>query len=257
MTEPVLRVEGLVAGYVAEVDILSGVDLSVYPGEIVTVVGPNGAGKSTLMKAICGLLRPREGAVFRGEKRIDGLRPHTIARSGVGYVPQRSNVFTSMTIDENLDLGALPFPGVDTSRRRSEIFDLFPRLSERRRQHAGTLSGGERQMLAIAKTLMAEPTILLLDEPSAGVAPLLVDLIFDKALEINAAGTTILIVEQNARRALALSHRGYVLDLGRNRFEGTGEELLHDSRVVDLYLGGTARIDNPSAAPIAETEGTT
>jgi neutral amino acid transport system ATP-binding protein len=257
MADPVLRVDGLVAGYVAEVDILAGVDLSVYAGEIVTVVGPNGAGKSTLMKAICGLLRPREGAVFRGDKRIDGLRPHAIARSGVGYVPQRGNVFTSMTIDENLDLGALPFREVDARKRRTQVFDLFPRLRERRRQVAGTLSGGERQMLAIAKALMAEPTILLLDEPSAGVAPLLVDLIFDTALEINAAGTTILMVEQNARRALALSHRGYVLDLGRNRFEGTGQELLNDPRVVDLYLGGTARIDNPSIAPIAETEGTT
>jgi neutral amino acid transport system ATP-binding protein len=256
MAEPVLRVENLVAGYVAEVDILTGVGLTVYPGEIVTVIGPNGAGKSTLIKTICGLLRPREGAIYRGERRIDGLATHAIARSGVGYVPQRGNVFTTMTIDENLDLGALPFPHVDARERRAEIFDLFPRLRDRRRQYAGTLSGGERQMLAIAKTLMAEPTILLLDEPSAGVAPLLVDLIFEKALEVNERGTTILLVEQNARRALALSHRGYVLDLGRNRFEGTGKELLHDPRVVDLYLGGSARIDNPGAAPVAETEGT-
>jgi ABC-type branched-subunit amino acid transport system ATPase component len=256
MADSVLRVESLVAGYVAEVDILTGVGLTVYPGEIVTVIGPNGAGKSTLIKAICGLLRPREGAIYHGERRIDGLATHAIARSGVGYVPQRSNVFTTMTIDENLDLGALPFPKVDARARRAEIFDLFPRLRDRRRQYAGTLSGGERQMLAIAKTLMAEPTILLLDEPSAGVAPLLVDLIFEKAVEVNERGTTILLVEQNARRALALSHRGYVLDLGRTRFEGTGKELLQDPRVVDLYLGGSARIDNPGAAPVAETEGT-
>jgi neutral amino acid transport system ATP-binding protein len=251
--QPLLRIEGLVAGYVPEVDILAGVDLSVLPGEIVTVVGPNGAGKSTLMKAVCGILRPRKGAIYRGEQRIDGLRSSAIARSGVGYVPQRSNVFRSMTVEENLDLGALPFRGVDVRGRKAEIFTLFPRLGERRRQYAGTLSGGERQMLAIAKTLMPEPSILLLDEPSAGVAPLLVDLIFEKAVEINQAGTAILMVEQNARRALALSHRGYVLDLGRNRFEGTGHELLHDPRVVDLYLWGTARIDLAGAAAITET----
>jgi branched-chain amino acid transport system ATP-binding protein len=254
--EPVLRVDALVAGYVPGVDILAGIDLRVYPREIVTVVGPNGAGKSTLLKAICGLLRPSSGAVFRGDTRIDGLRPHRIARSGVGYVPQRANVFVTMTIDENLDLGALPFPGVDSARRRAEIFELFPRLRDRRRQYAGTLSGGERQMLAIAKTLMAEPSVLLLDEPSAGVAPLLVELIFEKALEINAAGTTILMVEQNARRALALSHRGYVLDLGRNRFEGTGADLLRDPRVADLYLGGAARVHNPDAALSVETKET-
>lgn len=253
MAEALLRIEGLVAGYVPEVDILAGVDLSVFPGEIVTVVGPNGAGKSTLMKAVCGILRPRQGAIYRGGQRIDSLRSSAIARSGVGYVPQRSNVFRSMTVEENLELGALPFRKVDVRARKSEIFELFPRLGDRRRQCAGTLSGGERQMLAIAKTLMPEPSILLLDEPSAGVAPLLVDLIFEKAVEINRAGTAILMVEQNARRALALSHRGYVLDLGRNRFEGTGEELLHDPRVVDLYLGGAARIDRAGAAPITET----
>jgi ABC-type branched-subunit amino acid transport system ATPase component len=230
--EPVLRVDGLVAGYVAEVDILSGVDLAVHEGEIVTVIGPNGAGKSTLLKAICGLLRPRAGTIFRGGEQIDGLAAHRIARSGVGYVPQRANVFASMTIDENLDLGAIPFRHVDAGRRRDVVFDLFPRLAERRRQAAGTL--------AIGKTLMADPAVLLLDEPSAGVAPMLVELIFQKALEINAAGTTILMVEQNARRALALSHRGYVLDLGKNRYEGTGRELLGDPRVAELYLGSPA-----------------
>jgi neutral amino acid transport system ATP-binding protein len=245
--ETVIRVDDLVAGYVPEVDILAGVTLSVSRGEIVTVVGPNGAGKSTLIKAICGVLRPRSGAIYLGERRIDALPPHAITRSGVGYVPQRRNVFTSMTVEENLDLGALPFPSVDARRRRREIFEFFPRLRDRRRQNAGTLSGGERQMLAIAKTLMSEPAILLLDEPSAGVAPMMVDLLFDKVLEINASGTTILMVEQNARRALALSHRGYVLDLGTNRFDGTSEDLLTDQRVVDLYLGGSGRFE--SAAP--------
>jgi ABC-type branched-subunit amino acid transport system ATPase component len=247
--DAVVLVEDLVAGYVPEVDILAGVTLAVSRGEIVTVVGPNGAGKSTLIKAICGVLRPRSGAIYLGEQRIDGLPPHTIARSGVGYVPQRRNVFTSMTVEENLDLGALPFPAVDARRRRGEVFELFPRLRDRRRQNAGTLSGGERQMLAIAKTLMSEPMILLLDEPSAGIAPMMVDLMFKKVVEINEHGTTILMVEQNARRALGLSHRGYVLDLGSNRFEGTREDLLTDRRVVDLYLGGAARFENTGAAP--------
>jgi ABC-type branched-subunit amino acid transport system ATPase component len=242
--EPVLRVEGLVAGYVPDVDILAGVDLDVYPGEIVTVVGPNGAGKSTLMKAICGLLRPRSGAVFLDGRRIDTLAPHKIVRSGLGYVPQRSNVFTSMTVEENVDLGALKFP-VDAQRQKAEVFDLFPQLRARRRQHAGTLSGGERQMLAIAKTLMAAPRILMLDEPSAGVAPLVRELMFQQAIEINRRGTTVLMVEQNARRALGLSSRGYVLDLGRNRFTGSGKDLLDDPRVRELYLGGKSRGPNP------------
>jgi ABC-type branched-subunit amino acid transport system ATPase component len=148
-----------------------------------------------------------------------------------------------MTVDENLDLGALSFPSVDARERRSEIFELFPRLRDRRRQNAGTLSGGERQMLAIAKTMMSEPAILLLDEPSAGVAPMMVDLMFEKVVEINARGTTILMVEQNARRSLALSHRGYVLDLGRNRYEGTSRELLNDQRVAELYLGGPEQLE--------------
>ena len=244
--EEVIRVEALVAGYVPEVNILSGVSLTVSHGEIVTVVGPNGAGKSTLIKAICGVVRPRSGEIYLEHRRIDGLAPHRIARSGVGYVPQRRNVFTSMTVDENLDLGALPFPDVDARGRRAVVYDLFPRLHERRRQNAGTLSGGERQMLAIAKTLMSDPAILLLDEPSAGVAPMMIDVLFDKIVEINQSGSTILMVEQNARGALALSNRGYVLDLGTNRFEGSSDELLTDKRVVDLYLGGTSRYERAS-----------
>jgi ABC-type branched-subunit amino acid transport system ATPase component len=247
MAEPVIRVEGLFAGYVPEADILSGITLTVSKGEIVTVIGPNGAGKSTLVKAICGVLRPHTGAIYLEDRRIDGLPPHTIVRSGMGYVPQRRNVFSTMTVEENIDLGALPFPDIDGRRRRAEIYDLFPLLRERRRQNAGTLSGGERQMLAIAKTLMSKPAILLLDEPSAGVAPLMIDLIFEKIAEINQTGTTIFMVEQNARRALAFSHRGYVLDLGQNRFEGTSEQLLSDQRVIDLYLGGNARYDRPTS----------
>jgi neutral amino acid transport system ATP-binding protein len=242
MPDPILLVEGLVAGYIADVDIVRGVDIVVHAGEIVTVVGPNGAGKSTVLKAISGLLRPRAGTVAFAGEMIHGVRPHRIARAGLGYVPQRANVFASMTVEDNLDLGAMPF-SVDARRQKNEAYDLFPRLRERRRQYAGTLSGGERQMLAIARSLMGQPRLLLLDEPSAGVAPMLVDLIFEKTMEINERGTTILMVEQNARRALAISHRGYVLDLGSNRYTGTGSELLEDPRVVDLYLGGTARLD--------------
>jgi neutral amino acid transport system ATP-binding protein len=239
---PVLETRGLVAGYIPDVDILHGVDLTVRPGEIVTIVGPNGAGKSTLIRAVVGLLAPRAGSVlFRGEE-ITGTKPHRVAAQGIGYVPQRDNVFPTLRVEENLELGATALGG-DAGPRLPEVLDLFPRLRERRRQRAGTLSGGERQMLAMARALIAEPDLLLLDEPSAGLSPISMDAIFEKIREINAAGVPILMVEQNARRALAMSSRGYVLDLGRNRFEGTGPELLHDPKVIDLYLGGTARID--------------
>jgi neutral amino acid transport system ATP-binding protein len=238
MPDAVLQTEGLVAGYVPEVDILHGVDVRVEAGEIVTVVGPNGAGKSTLIRAVIGLLRPREGSVlFRGEP-ITGLRPHKIVAQGIGYVAQRDNVFPSMSVEENLELGAR-----SADADVSAMWELFPRLRERRRQQAGTLSGGERQMLAMARALIAQPELLLLDEPSAGLSPQFVEVIFEKIAEINARGVPILMVEQNARRALAMSSRGYVLDLGRNRFEGSGDELLHDPKVVDLYLGGASRVD--------------
>ena len=247
--EPILSAHGLVAGYVPEVDILRGADVTVRQGEIVTIVGPNGAGKSTLIKTVFGLLRPREGKVsLRGED-ITGHRPHAIARRGIGYVPQLDNVFPNMTVEENLDLGAMAFPDVDREAGKHALYELFPRLAERRRQLAGTLSGGERQMVAMARTLMPDPLVLLLDEPSAGLAPAFVDVIFEKVQEVNRAGMTILMVEQNARRALAMSHRGYVLDLGTNRFEGRGQELLDDPKVAELYLGGTARIDAPGVLP--------
>jgi len=242
---PVLETRGLVAGYVPEVDILHSVDLRVLPGELVTIVGPNGAGKSTLIRAVVGLLRPRAGTILLAGDDITGVRANRVVARGVGYVAQRENVFASMSVEENLELGAGARAAV-ARERLPRIFDLFPRLKERRRQQAGTLSGGERQMLAMARALIAEPKLLLLDEPSAGLSPILVDVIFEKIAEIGAAGIPILMVEQNARRALGMSHRGYVLDLGRNRFEGTGPELLHDPKVVDLYLGGTGRIDAPS-----------
>ena len=243
--QPLLYTENLIAGYVAEVDILNGVSIKVGEGEIVTVIGPNGAGKSTLIKAIFGLLAPRGGLVqFRGED-ITGLRPHSITRRGMSYVPQLDNIFESLTVDENLEMGALDRG--TTSRRMGEMYELFPRLGERRRQAAGTMSCGERQMVAMARALMPDPEVLLLDEPSAGLAPAFVDAIFERTQEVNRAGVTIVMVEQNARRALAMSDRGYVLDLGKDRFEGPGEQLLSDPKVAELYLGGTARIDSDAA----------
>jgi neutral amino acid transport system ATP-binding protein len=236
-----LTVEDLVSGYVPEVDILRGMNFAVREGEIVTVIGPNGAGKSTLIKSIFGLLPPRRGrVVLRGED-LAGLLPHTITRRGMSYVPQLDNIFQSLTVEENLEMGALdPSKAKDGMAR---VYELFPRLGERHGQTAGTMSGGERQLLAMGRALMPDPQVLLLDEPSAGLAPAFVEAIFEKVEEINRAGVTIVMVEQNARRALGMSSRGYVLDLGQNRFEGAGKELLEDPKVAELYLGGTARID--------------
>ncbi len=242
----VLETEEVVAGYLPEVDILNGVSIKVKEGEIVTVIGPNGAGKSTLIKTIFGLLHPRRGRiVFRGED-ISGYKPHNCAQLGVSYVPQLDNVFPSLTVTENLEMGSLDRSRTDEQMER--MYELFPRLGERKTQAAGTMSGGERQMVAMARALMPDPQVLLLDEPSAGLAPAFVEAIFEKVEDINRAGVTLVMVEQNARRALAMSDRGYVLDLGTDRFEGPGEQLLEDPKVAELYLGGTARIDRPATA---------
>ena len=245
----VLRTEELVAGYVPEVDILSGVNVNVREGEIVTIVGPNGAGKSTLIKTIFGLLNPRSGRVLFRDEDIGGAKPHAITRRGLSYVPQLDNVFKSLTVEENLEMGSLE--RATTQDQIDRMYELFPRLGERRSQTAGTMSGGERQMVAMARALMPAPQVLLLDEPSAGLAPAFVDAIFEKTEEVNRAGVTIVMVEQNARRALAMSDRGYVLDLGTDRFEGPGKDLLADPKVAELYLGGTARIDDPDEHPTA------
>jgi neutral amino acid transport system ATP-binding protein len=232
----VLETRELVAGYSAEVDILSSVSIRVAVGEIVTVVGPNGAGKSTLMKTVIGLVTPRQGRVLLRDTDVTGRRPHEIVRRGLGYVPQRENVFENMSVMENLELGSVGQRASAVAARIEELLALFPRLAERRKQIVGTMSGGERQMVAMARALMPKPQILLLDEPSAGLAPMFVQAMFQQVSEINAAGVSILMVEQNARSALALSHRGYVLDLGRNCFEGSGPQLLDDSRLAELYL---------------------
>jgi ABC-type branched-subunit amino acid transport system ATPase component len=248
----VLATDGLVAGYVPEVNILDDVSIRVRAGEIVTIVGPNGAGKSTLIKTIFGLLRPRAGSVvFKGEE-ITGDKPHNITRRGLSYVPQLDNVFQSLSVDENLEMGSLDRSA--TGERMERMFELFPRLGERRRQAAGTMSGGERQMLAMGRALMPNPELILLDEPSAGLAPAFVEATFEQIERVNASGVTIVMVEQNARRALAMSDRGYVLDLGTNRFEGPGRQLLEDPKVADLYLGGTARIEHEESESASSSE---
>jgi ABC-type branched-subunit amino acid transport system ATPase component len=239
----VLAVTGVEVGYLADVPILNGLDVTVGTGEMVAIVGPNGAGKSTLVKVVIGLLPPWTGTVLLHGADVTGLKPHRIVGRGVGYVAQRDNTFPSLTVDENLELGGIARRPRPPTERSEAMYELFPRLAERRQQAAGTLSGGERQMLALARALIAEPDVLLLDEPSAGLSPMAVDLIFEKVAEVNAAGIAVLMVEQNARRALEMSHRGYVLDTGRTRFEGPGPELVRDPKVVDLYLGGRGRID--------------
>jgi ABC-type branched-subunit amino acid transport system ATPase component len=238
MKPNVLTIASLVAGYVPQLDILNGVSITVRQHEIVTVVGPNGAGKSTLLKSLVGLVAPKSGTIALDDKDIAGLPPSTIVRQGLGYVPQRENVFETMPVEENLEIGLKPRRDLQLKQRLELMYELFPRLRERRRQMAGSLSGGERQMLAMARALMPEPKVLLLDEPTAGLAPRFVDVMFQQVSAINTSGVTILMVEQNATRALAMSHRGYVLDLGRNAYEGEGPALARDPKVADLYLGG-------------------
>jgi neutral amino acid transport system ATP-binding protein len=233
---PLLEVEDVWAGYVKDLDILQGVNFRIYPGELVAVIGPNGAGKSTLAKTIFGLLTPRQGKMTFKGKNITGLKSDQIVQQGMCYVPQIANVFPTLTVEENLEMGA--FIRKDSLQPlKDKIFAKFPVLANRRRQRAGTLSGGERQMLAMGKALMLEPSLLLLDEPSAALSPLLVSNVFEQIQQINQGGTAIVLVEQNARKALAMSHRGYVLDTGRDRFSGPGPELLNDPKVAELYLG--------------------
>lgn len=235
--EALLSARDIVAGYTPEVDILHGVDLEVDRDETVCLIGPNGAGKSTLIKAIFGLLVPREGTIrFQGED-ITELPPEKTAQTGICYVPQRENVFASMNVRENLELGGwLREEGVEEAME--SVFELFPVLEKRQDQRVGTMSGGQRQMVAMGRALMLDPELLLLDEPSAGLAPNLVDDVFENVQRIARTGTSILLVEQNAKRGLSISDRGYVLDQGENRFEGTGQELLEDPQVGRLYLGG-------------------
>jgi branched-chain amino acid transport system ATP-binding protein len=236
--EPLLRAERLTAGY-GKMPILHEVTLEVWPGEMVTVIGPNGAGKSTAFKTIVGFLRPTAGRVVFDGREITGLRPDEVLPRGLAYVPQGRIVFPQMTVLENLEMGAYIEPDAAAVRRALDrVYALFPVLGERARQRAGTMSGGEQQMVAIGRALMTAPRLILLDEPSLGLSPKFVSLIFDKLGEMKRAGFTLMVVEQNAARALAVADRGYVLELGRNRFEGLGQALLGDPEVKRLYLGG-------------------
>jgi ABC-type branched-subunit amino acid transport system ATPase component len=220
-------------------EILHGVNLEVRRGEMVCIIGPNGAGKSTAFKTIVGLLRPRAGRVVFDGREITGLRPDQVLRLGLAYVPQGRIVFPQMTVLENLEMGA--YIENDAARVQAaleRVYALFPILSERREQKAGTMSGGEQQMVAIARALMTTPKLILLDEPSLGLSPKFVTLIYEKLTDMKRAGYTMMVVEQNAAKALSVTDRGYVLELGRNRFEGSGQSLLADPEVKRLYLGG-------------------
>ncbi|MBS3966956.1 MAG: ABC transporter ATP-binding protein [Truepera sp.] len=231
-----LTVDSVTTGY-GEMEVLRNVSLTVGEGEIVSIIGPNGAGKSTAMKVVFGLLKPWQGTIrFQGEE-IGGLLPDQIVRKGMCYVPQVDNVFPSLTVEENLEMGAFVL-STPLKERKERVFALFPRLAERRRQRAGKMSGGERQMVAMGRALMLDPKLLLLDEPSAGLAPFLVDMIFERVTDINRMGVAILMVEQNARKSLAMAHRAYVLANGQNRIDGPGDTLLKDPEVGRLYLGG-------------------
>jgi branched-chain amino acid transport system ATP-binding protein len=232
----VLEATELVAGYIPEVNILNGCNLIVNQGEFVGIIGPNGAGKSTLLKAVLGQCTIRSGHVMLGDTDITGKEAHELVPLGVGYVPQNKNVFPSLTVRENLEMGCFLRPSIfETSFEY--VTELFPRLRERAGQRAGALSGGERQMVAMGRALMLEPSVLLLDEPSAGLSPSLQDEVFVQCRRINATGVAILMVEQNARRCLQVVHRAYVLDQGRNAYTGTGRDLLSDPNVIELYLG--------------------
>jgi branched-chain amino acid transport system ATP-binding protein len=231
----ILEATDIVAGY-GDAEILHGVSIEVGEDEIVSVIGPNGAGKSTLMKAISGLIDCWEGSVVLLGTDVTDYPADEMARHGESYVPQRNNIFPNLTVRENLEMGAYIEDDVP-ERAFEQVFERFPVLRERRNQRAGTLSGGEQQMLAMGAGLMTDPEILLIDEPSAALAPDLVEDMFDRIVTIKEGGTSVLMVEQNAREALKRSDRGYVLDQGENRFEGQGQELLESEEVRDLYLG--------------------
>lgn len=231
-----LEAKGMVGGY-GGMDILNGVELSVDAQEIVVIIGANGAGKSTAMKALFGLVALREGHVTLGGKDITNAAPNALVAEGMGFVPQERNVFRTMTVRENLEMGAFLKPATQ-SRVMEQVFGLFPVLKEKANQPAGELSGGQRQMVAVGRALMTEPKLLMLDEPTAGLSPLMMEQIFDRIIAINKEGIGILLVEQNARQALSIAHRGYVLATGRNRFSGTAPALLGNPEIGQSFLGG-------------------
>ena len=238
-TDAVIEATDIVAGYLPGVNILNGCSLVAYPGEMVGIIGPNGAGKSTLLKAIFGLVKVHSGTVTLEGKDITNHRTNRLVEMGVGFVPQSNNVFPSLTVEENLLMGLFLRPK-KAQERLGAMWDLFPVLHQRQNQRAGAMSGGERQSLAMARALMMEPSVLLLDEPSAGLSPVRQDETFLRTRMINKTGVCVVMVEQNARRCLQIVDRGYVLDQGRDAYTGSGAELAHDPKVIELYLGTLA-----------------
>ena len=236
---PVLEAKDLYAGYLPGINILNGCNIHAYPGELIGIIGPNGAGKSTLLKAMFGLVPVRGGEVTLKGENITNYKANKLVQAGVGFVPQNNNVFPSLTIEENLQMGLYLRPKKLTERLDA-MWDLFPVLSDRRSQRAGGLSGGERQSVAMARALMMDPSVLLLDEPSAGLSPVRQDETFIRTRRINATGVSVVMVEQNARRCLQICDRGYVLDQGKDSHTGTGHELAEDPKVIELYLGTLA-----------------
>jgi branched-chain amino acid transport system ATP-binding protein len=236
LSERVLEAKNLVAGYLPGVNILNGINFYADKGELIGIIGPNGAGKSTLLKAIFGLVKVREGAITLNGESIVGLKANKLVSKGVGFIPQTNNVFPSLSIEDNLQMGIFQQPS-KYKERVDFVISIFPELSKRLKQRAGSLSGGERQMVAMSRALMMDPAVLLLDEPSAGLSPVRQDEAFLRVSEINKAGVTCIMVEQNARRCLQISDRGYVLDQGKEAVVGKGRELLNDPQVIGLYLG--------------------
>ncbi len=237
MAEPFLIGENMTGGY-GPVDILHSCTIAVEPGEIAVIVGPNGAGKSTAMKAVFGMLNLRQGTVRLAGEDITHLSPQARVRKGMGFVPQTSNIFTSMTVEENLEMGAFIRDDDRIAETMEQVYGLFPILREKRNQPAGQLSGGQRQQVAVGRALMTQPKVLMLDEPTAGVSPIVMDELFDRIIEIARTGISILMVEQNARQALEIAHKGYVLVQGANRYTDTGKALLADPEVRKSFLGG-------------------
>jgi branched-chain amino acid transport system ATP-binding protein len=241
MSTPVVFAENLVAGYLPGVNILNGCNLVANQGELIGIIGPNGAGKSTLLKAIFGQVNIRDGKIWLNGEDITGLKANKLVAKGVAFVPQTNNVFPSLTIEENLEMGVFQTP--KRFKERFEfVTEIFPDLGKRRHQRAGSLSGGERQMVAMGRALMIDPSVLLLDEPSAGLSPVRQDETFLRVKEVNQAGVTVIMVEQNARRCLQICDRAYVLDQGKDAHTGTGRELLNDPKMIELYLGNLAEL---------------
>lgn len=238
-TQVVMRADNLQAGYLPGINILNGCSLEARKGELVGIIGPNGSGKSTLLKSLFGLVDIRGGSVTLNDEDVTGMKTNQLVRKGVGFVPQTNNVFQALSIEENLQMGMFLKPH-EFAERAEQMWELFPMLADRRKQLAGSLSGGERQSVAMARALMMEPSVLLLDEPSAGLSPVRQDETFIRTRQINQTGVTIIMVEQNARRCLQICDRAYVLDQGKNAHEGTGRELAKDPKVIELYLGTLA-----------------